>query len=96
MTVRVDRDHRRSLLWFQDIGPTSNKGGRRHRWLRLAVGCLLRFAARARPVRCWVLAPFTKLTLTVDVNPEDGVSKAKIEEMNVALRELGMSEEINE
>jgi hypothetical protein len=36
-----------------------------------------------------------KLTLTVDVNPEDGVSKAKIEEMRVALRELGMSEDVD-
>jgi hypothetical protein len=36
-----------------------------------------------------------KLTLTVDVNPEDGVPKAKIEAMKVALRELGMSEDID-
>jgi hypothetical protein len=47
-----------------------------------------------------VLARFTaskglKLTLTVNVSPEEGVSKAKIEEMRVALRELGMGEEID-
>ena len=36
-----------------------------------------------------------KLSLTVDVQPEGGVSKAKITELKVALRELGMSEDVN-
>ena len=36
------------------------------------------------------------LTLTVDVQPMDGVSKAKIEETKVALRELGLAEDIEE
>ena len=36
-----------------------------------------------------------KLSLTVDVEPEGGVSKAKITELKVALRELGMSEDVH-
>ena len=35
------------------------------------------------------------LSLTVDVQPESGISKAKITEMKVALRELGMSEDVH-
>lgn len=35
-----------------------------------------------------------KLTLTVDVNPEHGVSRAKIEEVTTALRELGLQEDL--
>ena len=47
-----------------------------------------------------ILAPFAvtqglELSLTVDVQPEGGVSKAKITEMKVALRELGMSEDVD-
>ncbi len=34
------------------------------------------------------------LTLKVDVWPEDGISKARIEETRVALRELGMAEDV--
>ena len=37
-----------------------------------------------------------KLKVTVDVKPEDGVSKAKIEETKVALRDLGVAEDIQE
>ena len=36
-----------------------------------------------------------KLSLTVDVQPAGGVSKAKITKMQVALRELGMSEDVH-
>ena len=36
-----------------------------------------------------------KPTLTVDAQPKDGVSKAKITELQVALRELGMSEDVH-
>jgi hypothetical protein len=36
-----------------------------------------------------------KLTLTVDMHPEDGVSKAKIEETKTALRELGLQESVD-
>jgi hypothetical protein len=35
-----------------------------------------------------------KLSLSVEVKPDDGVLKAKIEETKVALRDLGMSEQI--
>ena len=37
-----------------------------------------------------------KLTLTVDVHPDDGISKAKVKETKVALRELGMAEDTEE
>ena len=56
------------------------------KWMNFYTKVLARFAATKG----------LKLTLTVDVNPEGGVSKATIEEMKVALRELGMSEEIDE
>jgi len=55
------------------------------KWMNFYTKVLARFAA----------AKGLKLTLTVDVRPEDGVSKAKIEEMKVALRELGMSEDVD-
>lgn len=55
------------------------------KWMNFYTKVLARFAA----------ARGLKLTLTVDVNPEEGVSKAKIEEMRVALRELGMSEDVD-
>ena len=32
--------------------------------------------------------------LTIDAHPERGLSKAKIEEIRIALRELGIAEEI--
>lgn len=35
-----------------------------------------------------------KLTLKIEVEPEDGVSKQKIEEMKIALRELGVEDEL--
>jgi len=54
------------------------------KWMNFYTKVLARFAA----------AKGLKLTLTVDVNPEEGVSKAKIEETKVALRELGMSEDV--
>lgn len=43
----------------------------------------------------FAVAKGLKLSLTVNVQPEGGVSKAKIAEMKVALRELGMSEDVN-
>lgn len=55
-----------------------------HKWMNFYTKVLARFAA----------AKGLRLTLTVDVNPEEGVSKAKIEEMRAALRELGMNEDI--
>ncbi len=55
------------------------------KWMNFYTKVLARFAA----------AKGLKLTLTVDVHPDDGVSKAKIEETKVALRELGMSEDVD-
>jgi hypothetical protein len=51
----------------------------------------------SRGGRFKVLARFAatkglRLTLTVDVNPDGGVPKAKIAETKVELRELGLSE----
>lgn len=43
----------------------------------------------------FAVAKGLKLTLTVDVRPDDGVPKAKIEETKVALRELGMCEDVD-
>ena len=37
-----------------------------------------------------------RLTLTVEVQPESGVSRSKIEETKIALRDLGMAEELEE
>ena len=37
-----------------------------------------------------------KLTLQMDLSPEGGVSRQKLEETKIALRELGLSEEILE
>ena len=54
------------------------------KWMNFYTKVLARFAA----------AKGLKLSLTVDVQPEGGVSKAKITEMKVALRELGMSEDV--
>ena len=55
------------------------------KWMNFYTKVLARFAA----------AKGLKLSLTVDVQPEGGVSKAKITELKVALRELGMSEDVN-
>ena len=54
------------------------------KWMNFYTKVLARFAA----------AKGLTLSLTVDVQPEGGVSKAKITEMKVALRELGMSEDV--
>ena len=56
-----------------------------HKWMNFYTKVLAGFAA----------AKGLKLSLTVDVQPEGGVSKAKIAEMKVALRELGMSEDVH-
>ena len=42
----------------------------------------------------FVEAKGLRLTLTVDVQPKDGVSKAEIEDTRIALRELGMAEDV--
>ena len=55
------------------------------KWMNFYTKVLARFAA----------AKGLKLSLTVDVEPEGGVSKAKIKELKVALRELGMSEDVH-
>ena len=48
-----------------------------------------------------VLAPFAtadglKLSLTVEVNPSNGIPKGKVEAVTVALRDLGMIEDLEE
>ena len=55
------------------------------KWMNFYTKVLARFAA----------ANGLKLSLTVEVQPEGGVSKSKITEMKVALRELGMSEDVD-
>lgn len=55
------------------------------KWMNFYTKVLARFAA----------GKGLKLSLTVDVQPEGGVSKAKITETKVALRELGMSEDMH-
>lgn len=54
------------------------------KWMNFYTKVLARFAA----------ANGLKLSLTVEVQPAGGVSKTKITEMKVALRELGMSEDV--
>ncbi len=54
------------------------------KWMNFYTKVLARFAA----------VHGLTLTLAVRVQPEDGVSKAKIEEVRIALRELGMSEDV--
>ena len=56
------------------------------KWMNFYTKVLARFAT----------SQWLRLTLTVDIQPEGGVSKAKIEQTKVALRELGMAEEIEE
>jgi len=56
------------------------------KWMNFYTKILARFA----------MAKGLKLNLTVEVQPEEGVSKASIEETKVALRELGMTEDIEE
>ena len=55
------------------------------KWVNFYTKVLARFAAGSG----------LKLSLTVDVEREDGVSRAKIQETKVALRELGMSEDVD-
>ena len=54
------------------------------KWMNFYTKALARFAT----------AHGLRLTLTVAVQPEDGVSKTTIDETKVALRELGMAEDI--
>ena len=55
------------------------------KWMNFYTKVLALFAA----------AKGLKLSLTIDVQPEGGVSKPEITEMQLALRELGMSEDIH-
>jgi len=55
------------------------------KWMNFYTKVLARFAA----------AKGLKLTLTVEVQPDDGVSRAKIEETKIALRELAMPEDVD-
>ena len=65
---------------FRWIGEISSQ-----KWMNFYTKVLARFATQRG----------MKITLSLEVNPEGGVSKVKVEEMKVALRELGMSESID-
>lgn len=54
------------------------------KWMNFYTKVLARFAT----------AEGLRLTLTADVQPEGGVTKAKVEETKVALRELGLVEDV--
>ena len=41
------------------------------------------------------MGPGMKLTLKVDVSPEGGVSKQKLDETKSALRELGLNDDVD-
>ena len=55
------------------------------KWMKFYTAVLSKFAA----------AKGLKLKLTVEVAPEGGISKQKIEETKAALRELGLPDDIN-
>ena len=73
-------DRRTSYTAFRWVGEIAPQ-----KWMNFYTKVLARFAA----------AKGLKLSLTVDVQPEGGVSKAEITETRVALRELGMSEDVH-
>ena len=54
------------------------------KWMNFYTKVLARFAT----------AQGLRLTLTVEVQPEGGITKAKVQETRVALRELGMAENV--
>jgi hypothetical protein len=54
------------------------------KWMHFCTKVLSKFAAPRR----------LKLKLTVEVSPEGGLSKQKLEETKSALRELGLSDNI--
>ena len=54
------------------------------KWMKFYTGVLSKFAA----------AKGLKLKLTVEIAPEGGISKQKIEETKAALRELGLSDDL--
>ena len=55
------------------------------KWMKFYTAVLSKFAATKG----------LKLKLTVEVAPEGGISKQKIEETKAALRELGLPDDIN-
>jgi hypothetical protein len=55
----------------------------------------LRHVSRTAILSRFAAAKGLRLKLTVEVVPEDGLSKQKSEETKAALRELGMSEDVN-
>lgn len=67
-----------SLRWTGDIPP--------QKWMKFYMKVLSRFAT----------GPGLKLTVTVtvEVAPPDGVPASKVDEARVALRELGLAEEL--
>lgn len=68
------------IAGFQWIGEISP-----HKWMNFYTKVLSRFAT----------AGGLKLTLTVNVNPPGGTTMSKVEETKVALRELGLSEQVS-
>jgi protein-disulfide isomerase-like protein with CxxC motif len=55
----------------------------------------LRHVSRTAVLSKLAAAKGLKLKLTAEVAPEGGLSRQKIEETKAALRELGMSEDVN-
>jgi hypothetical protein len=55
------------------------------KWMNFYTKVLSKFASGSK----------LKLKLTVEVNPESGVSKQKVEETKAALRELGLNDDIS-
>ena len=55
----------------------------------------LRHVSRTAVLSKFAAAKGLKLKLTVEVVPEGGISKEKIEETKAALRELGLPDDIN-
>jgi protein-disulfide isomerase-like protein with CxxC motif len=56
---------------------------------------MLRQVSRTAVLSKFAAAKGLKLKLTAEVAPEGGFSKQKIEETKAALRELGMSEDVD-
>ena len=56
---------------------------------------MLRQVSRSAVLSKFAAVKGPKLKLTAEVAPEGGLSQQKIEEAKAALRELGMSEDVN-